>query len=208
MLWNTKNYTNELLSLRMLKRSPIKLAPLNQEKIKQNIMQAVRSGNLRSQNEPAVAFHVRHWSKVLGTIFSGLAIVAGTAFAAGSSNPGDVLYPVKLAQEQVRLTLTPSEKNKAQLQASFAKERMKELKTISSKNKVIPAVAKPSNPVNDEVKNSTKKAVVKTLHDLNNTEKHLKKQGKNKEAQEVQENLKCVKDEAKEQNLIDESEED
>jgi len=70
---------------------------------------------------------------VLSTIV-GIAIVGGTAFASQNSKPGDVLFPVKKATEQVQVSLTANETSKAQLQAKFAQERLDELNEIEKQD--------------------------------------------------------------------------
>ena len=53
--------------------------------------------------------------------------------AAGNSMPDEPLYPVKLATEQVRLTLTPSEIGKARLCARLADRRVAEIIYLADK---------------------------------------------------------------------------
>jgi len=65
----------------------------------------------------------------------GIVLVAGggTAAAASNSMPDSPLYPVKLATEQVRLTLTPSDMGKARLCAMLADRRVAEIIYMASK---------------------------------------------------------------------------
>ena len=62
-------------------------------------------------------------------------LIAGgsTAAAASNSMPDSPLYPVKLATEQVRLTLTPSDMGKARLCATLADRRVAEIIYMASK---------------------------------------------------------------------------
>ncbi len=62
----------------------------------------------------------------LAVVFSG----AGVAAAAGSSLPGDLLYPVKQATEQARLTMQFSDAGKATLHLSYAQRRAEETSTL------------------------------------------------------------------------------
>jgi hypothetical protein len=61
-------------------------------------------------------------------------LVAGEAvyLAAKSSLPGDLLYPVKLAQEEAVLRLTRDPVKKTDLQAEFVSERAREARTIAN----------------------------------------------------------------------------
>ena len=54
-----------------------------------------------------------------------------TAAFADNSKPGDLLFPVDLAAERLRLQLA-SEENKAELRVKFASERLEEVRTILS----------------------------------------------------------------------------
>jgi len=59
----------------------------------------------------------------------------GTVAAAGDSMPDSPLYPVKLATEQVRLRLTPSDIGKAELYAKLADRRVAEIVYMVNKGK-------------------------------------------------------------------------
>lgn len=64
-------------------------------------------------------------------------VIASTGTAAASSDalPDQPLYNVKLAVEQVQLTLTPSETDKAELYASLAEKRAQEIAVMASQGK-------------------------------------------------------------------------
>jgi hypothetical protein len=57
-----------------------------------------------------------------------------TSTAAGSV-PGEVLYPVKKAQERFRLVVSFSDRGKAELHAKFAQERTQEIEKLASRGK-------------------------------------------------------------------------
>ena len=76
------------------------------------------------------------WATVVTTVLVCLLVAGGgTAFAAGNSMPDEPLYPVKLATEQVQLTLTPSGIGKAELYAKLADRRVAEIERMVGKNK-------------------------------------------------------------------------
>jgi len=54
----------------------------------------------------------------------------GTAMAAGGTVPGDVLYPVKMATEEVRLAFTFSDLAKAELHVDLAEQRVGEIRRL------------------------------------------------------------------------------
>ena len=67
------------------------------------------------------------WATVMTIVLVLLLVGGGTVAAAGNSMPDSPLYPVKLATEQVRLTLTPSQIGKARLCAELADRRVAEI---------------------------------------------------------------------------------
>ena len=76
------------------------------------------------------------WATVVAAVLAFLLITgSGTVAAAGNSMPDEALYPVKLATEQVRLTLTPSDMGKAELYARLADRRVVEIASMVNKDK-------------------------------------------------------------------------
>lgn len=59
----------------------------------------------------------------------------GTVAASSGSLPGDTLYPVKTATEQVQMNLTFSKTAKARLQARFAERRAGEMARLAEKGR-------------------------------------------------------------------------
>jgi len=74
------------------------------------------------------------WATVVTIIVILLVLGSGTLVAAGNSMPDGGLYRVKLAIEQIRLTLTPSDLGKAELYARLADERVAEIVYLASKD--------------------------------------------------------------------------
>ncbi len=73
------------------------------------------------------------WATVVALVLSVLLAGGGTIAAASYSMPDNLLYPVKLATEQVQLALTPSDIGKAKLNAEYADRRVREIIYIASK---------------------------------------------------------------------------
>ncbi len=67
------------------------------------------------------------WAIAMVALLVLLLAGGGTVAAAGDSVPDSLLYPVKLATEQVRLKLTPSNMGKAELYAELADRRVAEM---------------------------------------------------------------------------------
>ena len=73
------------------------------------------------------------WATVVTIVLVLLLVGGGTVVAAGNSMPDSTLYPVKLATEQARLTLTPSQIGKARLCAQWADRRVAEIIYMANK---------------------------------------------------------------------------
>lgn len=204
MFWNTKKFAQEKLSLKMLKHAAPILSPLIQEQIKQRVLLSIQSQPVAASARFIASSPRFSFAKLMAASAFGILAIVGTAYASIAANPGDILYPVKRAQETVHLTLAPSEETKAQLQATFARERILEVKNITKVNgsDVVPKVSSNTNTI---ARNSAKKEIKKTLLNLQATEAHLKSQGKTQAAMSVQKNIKSISLEAKKQNLIEES---
>jgi len=75
------------------------------------------------------------WAVAIAVVLVVLLAGGSTVTAAGDSMPDSPLYPVKLATEQVQLTLTPSDIGKAELHAKLADRRVAEIVYITNKGK-------------------------------------------------------------------------
>lgn len=75
------------------------------------------------------------WATAVAVFFALLLAGGGTIAAANNSMPDNPLYPVKLATEQVRLTLTRSNIDKAELYAKLADRRIAEIIYIINEGK-------------------------------------------------------------------------
>ncbi len=75
------------------------------------------------------------WAIAMVVVLVLLLAGGGTVVAAGESMPDGLLYPVKLATEQVRLKLTPSNMSRAELYAELADRRVAEIVYMVNKGK-------------------------------------------------------------------------
>ena len=73
------------------------------------------------------------WATAMAIALVLLLAGGGTVAAAGNSMPDNPLYPVKLATEKVRLTLTRSNMGKAELYAKLADKRVAEIIYMANK---------------------------------------------------------------------------
>lgn len=76
---------------------------------------------------------VPRWAIVVLVLVIVFGSFGGTVAAATNSQPDQFLYPVKLATEQARLTLTFSQVGKAKLLAKFAQMRAEEIAYLAGK---------------------------------------------------------------------------
>jgi hypothetical protein len=76
------------------------------------------------------------WATVAAIILAVVLVGGGTVVAADSSMPDSPLYSVKLATEQVHLTLTPSQIAKAEYCAQLADRRVAEIAYMADKGDV------------------------------------------------------------------------
>ena len=90
----------------------------------------------RKNNRPFLSWGWQaRWVSVVSIVLALLLAGGGTVAAAGGSMPGEPLYPVKLATEQVRLVFTPSALGKAEFYAKLADKRVVEIVHLVDKNK-------------------------------------------------------------------------
>lgn len=59
---------------------------------------------------------------------------SGVSFAAQNAIPGETLYGIKIATEQVRIAVTPGKKTKAELHLGFASRRLREIEQLIEQN--------------------------------------------------------------------------
>ena len=81
-----------------------------------------------------------HWNPRWATVAISIVVAfvlagGGTVAAASNSMPDEPLYPVKLATETVRVTLTPSALGKAELYLELADKRVTEMVSMANKGK-------------------------------------------------------------------------
>jgi len=76
------------------------------------------------------------WATVMAIVLVLVLGGGGTVAAADSSMPDSPLYSVKLATEQVRLTLTPSQMGRARLYVQLADRRVAEIAYMAGKGDV------------------------------------------------------------------------
>jgi hypothetical protein len=80
-------------------------------------------------------------SAILAAVIGTAAIGGGVTWAANDSLPGDVLYSVKLASEDLRLSLASTPESQVELALQFADERVVELEELVEHGSLVPETA-------------------------------------------------------------------
>jgi len=75
------------------------------------------------------------WTATIATVMTFILASGVTVGASGNSMPDEALYPVKVAVEQIQLTVTRSPVSKAELYAKLADRRVEEIVYLAGKNK-------------------------------------------------------------------------
>ncbi len=146
MIWFKEKFNKEIKALPSLIGKEDVLTATELQNIRQKV--------LLSLNTETKSAYLRYsWSerkeKIMRYIISvlvGLSMFGGTALASTSAKPGDLLYPVKRITEKVQMSVTASEQSKAQLQAKFAEERLKELAELKLKSGSATSTSATSTP--------------------------------------------------------------
>jgi uncharacterized protein DUF5667 len=96
--------------------------------------------NRRTRQQAKLLPQMRFSMSMLQISIAGVLALAattgGAAYAANASNPGDVLYGLDLAMENVQLNLAPDLSSQVQLRLEFASERLAEAQATFSENDV------------------------------------------------------------------------
>lgn len=114
------------------------LSPDAKDRIWRSILSASVTGEEERRWNVQEAHHAFTFSPMMLTIILAIVLAAGagTAVAADNAKPGERLFGVDRAMEQVRLTLALSAESKAQVAADIAEEREEERAELEVEQKV------------------------------------------------------------------------
>jgi hypothetical protein len=111
-------------------------------KARVNLIEYIHASQTRKRMDRfSSQISVRHgwltgWARVVVTIIALILIISaagtGTALASQSSLPGDTLYTVKLATEQLQRIITFNDAKEVELELKFASTRLDELEKLTS----------------------------------------------------------------------------
>ena len=80
----------------------------------------------------------RRWAVAIAVILVLFLAGGGTVVASSNSLPGDLLYPVKIATEEVQAFFTFGDEARANLHIKFAERRVKEIELLAERGRNIP----------------------------------------------------------------------
>ncbi len=89
----------------------------------------------RRRMNPLFAYKILAAVLAIVVAFTG---AGGGVALAGDSLPGDLLYPVKIVTEEVRLLMTTDPADHAELAMTFATERVREMERLSNQGQAVP----------------------------------------------------------------------
>lgn len=106
-------------------------------RVRHEVQSQIRSKGRKPEPKGVPALHwMPRWAAIAACVAMLFVFAAGGTVAASSgSMPGDTLYPVKTATEQVQMKLTFSEAARAKLQARFAERRVWEMAQLARKGR-------------------------------------------------------------------------
>lgn len=131
MFQDTKKFSKEIAALKASGTfESDSLHPLIKDSIKQRVLKSIFAQTADAPKS-FVWQEKKTWLiKYIVSPLLGFSLLAGTALAANNSKPGDVLFPVKKAEEKIAISLATSDQAKASLEVKFANRRLEEFKQI------------------------------------------------------------------------------
>ncbi len=117
------------------------LTPARRQALENRVMARLSPRkNYRPAQQPGttgLSFWQRRLTWAAASVMAVVALTATTVGASAGSLPGDLLYPVKQATEQVTLALTPSDARPA-VHAELAQRRLQEFAALMDRGEVMP----------------------------------------------------------------------
>jgi Domain of unknown function (DUF5667) len=185
MFWNPIKFNKEIQALKNLPKEN-SLHPLRKEQIKQAILAEINAPLIQKQALRISWYegHFQLFRYILASIL-GISLIGGTAFASGSSLPGDLLFPIKQIKEKIEISLTISAESRARLESQFTEERLKELTELRKSHGDPQAKNSDQKNNEDEAKTNLQNAIV----NLSDVKIKLEAKGNTKAASSVGETL-------------------
>lgn len=135
-----KKFNKEIENIKNISEVNDRLSPLEFSEIKHKVLSELRNPQT-AKPENTLFFKKYGFARLAFYVIVCIFLVSGTAFAAGSANPGDFLYPIKRTGETVLMAVAITMDAQTRLRVDFAKNRIKEFSTLQSISQNIEAVS-------------------------------------------------------------------
>lgn len=172
MLMDIKKFNKEISALKFLEAGDVSLLhPLIRENTKHRVLSSILT---EPQDAPKSFVWQEKKAGILKYLVSsilGFSLLAGTAFAANNSKPGDALFPLKKVEEKIALSLALSEPAKTVLEVKFADRRLKELNQIQAQiqtDQIANVISGNAASTEKRTQNSHKKAEIQAQAEVSN----------------------------------------
>ncbi len=119
----------------MQRSSAIQPAPEFKARVHSQLQAMLYAKQKKAERRARIPIWQRRWALAMTAILGFLLIGVGTLAASAYALPDGSLYPVKLAGEQVRMTLAFSDMDKAKLHIQFAERRAGEMVEMARQGK-------------------------------------------------------------------------
>jgi len=119
----------------MQRSSAIQPAPEFKARVHSQLQAMLYAKQKKAERRARIPIWQRRWALAMTAILGFLLIGVGTLAASAYALPDGSLYPVKLAGEQVRMTLAFSDIDKAKLHIQFAERRAGEMVEMARQGK-------------------------------------------------------------------------
>lgn len=119
----------------MQRSSAIQPAPEFKERVHSQLQAMLYAKQKKAERRARIPIWQRRWALAMTAILGFLLISVGTLAASAYALPDGSLYPVKLAGEQVKVTLAFSDIDKAKLHIQFAERRAGEMVEMARQGK-------------------------------------------------------------------------
>ena len=119
----------------MQRSSAIQPDPEFKARVHSQLQAMLYAKQKKAERRARIPIWQRRWALAMTAILGFLLIGVGTLAASARALPDDALYPVKLAAEQVRVTLAFSDVDEAKLHLQFAERRADEMTEMARQGK-------------------------------------------------------------------------
>jgi hypothetical protein len=182
-----KKYKQLIQLLKGTSQAESELHPLRKEQIRVSLIEQI-SGKISETNSLPERYILQErgfrYMPYIASFLVAAVALGGTSVAASQANPGEVLFPVKKAQEVIRLRLATNENAQAQLRLKMVEERFEELAEITKEKE-----SKPEDKDLVEAETESKAEISNAIETLTRVQAKLEAKGNTQAAASIKENI-------------------